>query len=381
MAFSRTWPKSDGDEVYLDDLNDLLAEFNLRAGTTHDPFEEAVSLGNAIDLLRGYVNDQLQEQSLSGGGITLRNGRFLDTDGAIFVGCDEDPGDTNGFITKNIFEEVFGSGRRAWLNDASTEATAQGAWPYFWPCLKCGDSTAWTLLLNELYSVISYLTWHWEPATDAAGSCKAEDWPGEWAAAKQDALDAAAAWLAAASATASGAANGPQGGVIAHSMSGETPYYADPQFHDWFLECAIPSTATAAKIWFYGLLNNYYRTDVPDYAAPDAWNLKVYGGTTDPDTLNHDERWTYGALAASPAAPNVETHDDSYYISAYGDDLTVSAGETNWFRLQAPERDSADNWAFLAAHGEWYNVFSSLYYQVPIAGLGNALIRIAVKRF
>lgn len=328
MAWTRTWPKAADDEIYLEDLNELNSELNLRAGLSNAAFAEGDALWNCIWTMRSRVNGVLHTVELP-----AHTGKFLDGDGFFWGYPGEDTQYTGYSRQINPWKHLYGGSRLAWRNKADgTEATAGDQWEPE----ACGleDSEPYEFLLNELYDVINLLEWNIIPVAATHGSLNRHGDP-SWETSAQDALDAAWASFGAATATSAGT-------PLAHTYAAwqtqtvesgtEYSLYMD----EWrqFFSHAIP-THTAARLVLYQLDQNRFDTDPDgDDDTPPAWNVLIRAGTDAIPSPPTDDEWTYGAQIGTVAVPDELAASGSEYEGAWYGALTgLEAGETNYIQI------------------------------------------------
>ena len=365
MAWARTWPKVECDDIALEDFNELNSELNLRAGVANAAFVEGDGLRYAIKTMRTRVNSVLKDPSTPVGG-------FLNASGYLYC----PPAVASGDDSVNIFGELYGGGRLAWRNKLDgTEATSGGNW---WPP-QCSleDSDPYIFHVNELYDVINALEWNvLAPFTQLGVWYRLGQ--GYHATTKQGALDAA--WTDILAATALDSA-GWQNNQVKLQYTGdaaETPAYRVNIWHaQRFASLAIPASMTAARLYFCRLAYNQYLTGSTTYSKiPTVPNLLVYSDTTTPVPLS-DADWGFGALGLTVAFPD---QNAPTYNGVWGGAITgLAADATNYFRFSTSCLSTKPQ--YIVDSGYWRGVWSAAMYATREHAMFGQYVRLAIKRF
>lgn len=322
------WPLAAGSSTpdnLLTCVNELRSELNIR-GDMADPvwgdlgaFAEGDSTWDAIKAIRDKVDGVL--------GLFYKG-----TDWRAYVGCGTAGAGAGVGGTINIFLDVFGGVRDAWLNTPpATQATA----PAYDPTE--GDPTYKTYL-NELYSVIDALQWIRIETTgydDGSGNQTLTRY-GESAcdeASEQDAVDAAFADIGAAVAAAGTADPGDTANY--GETYGGGGYWACQLWHNrtWW-QFDAPANVEDAYVYLHGDIGNWYEDALGSTDTNPAWDMHVAISGVSPGALT-DADWAYGADAAAIDAPDFE--DGTRLSAVVHMGVLPTADQTDYLQLRSDE--------------------------------------------
>ena len=327
------WPVAGGDAVQTQHFEDLRTELNLRHGTAVDAvaFSDGDSTWDAITRIRGDVEGVVED--------------FFDYEAAKAYTA---IGVAGGVFTVNIWYQLYGGTRKAWLNVPPATESATPNWD------PLEQHVVYIELLNELYDVIDRLGWRdIDPtATDyvhyfngiqsvAVKQTALDNW---WAGLKDYFNNSNVFW------------NGCQyafAGGNYQVQSGADACGVERMFQEF----TIPADAATVRVYqLSGNWTNEYDKDVGGSlvvaAIPYDLTVKYAIDTVDPDPFDTTV-WDYGADVGTLVLSGASgSQTGSVELSSF------TAGAVNYLQTRVSDDDSLKP-QWIVDSGYWGSTFRS----------------------